>query len=99
MYMGNTVSERNVSGFILSVFSVPTSWQSRAQRSVILSALDTEWVVLSETVKDVMIVIQLLGSIQISVKLLVMVRVDNVGATFMASYVTTTSLVKPVDIK
>ena len=50
-----------------------------------LSSSEAEWVALSEAVKEVIFVTQLLGSMKISVKLLVMVRVDNGGAIFMAS--------------
>ena len=46
-----------------------------------------------------MFVIQLLGSMKISVELLVTVRVDDVGAIFMASNITTMSYTKHVDIR
>ena len=41
----------------------------------------------------------MLGSMKISVKFPVMVRVDNVGAIFMASSITATSCTKHVDIR
>ena len=44
-----------------------------------------------------MFMIQLLRSIKISGKLPVMVRVDNIGAIFMVSYITTTPCTKHVD--
>ena len=43
--------------------------------------------------------IQLLGSMKVSFKLPVMVRVDNIGATFMASNMTAMSHTKHVDIR
>ena len=46
---------------------------------------EAEWVALSEAVKKNMLVSKLLGRMNISVKLLVTVRVDDVGAMFMAS--------------
>ena len=46
-----------------------------------------------------MFVAQLLESMQIVVKYAVMVRVDNVGAIFIASNITTTSCTKHVDIR
>ena len=45
-----------------------------------------------------MLMVQLLGSMKIIVKYPVMVRVDNVGAIFMASNITTTCHTKHVDI-
>ena len=54
---------------------------------------------LSEAVKEVMFVIQVLGSMKISVKYSFMARVDNIGAIFMASNITTTCHTKHVDIR
>ena len=45
-----------------------------------------------------MLVTQLQGSIKISVELPVMLRVDNVGVTFMASNITTAFCTKDLDI-
>ena len=50
-------------------------------------------------VKEVMFVIQLLGSMKIAIKYPVMVRVDNVGSIYMASNTTTTSHSKHLDIR
>ena len=53
--------------------------------------------VLSEAVKEVMFVVQLLRSMKILVKYPVMVRVDNMGATFMSSNITITCHTRDVD--
>ena len=58
-----------------------------------------EWVALSEAVKDVMFVIQLMASMKISFKLPVTTRDDYVGAIFMASNITNTSCTKHMDIR
>ena len=63
-----------------------------------LSSTEAYYVALSETVKEVMLVIQLLGSMKILVKDPVTARVDNVGVIFMASNITKTSCTKHVDI-
>ena len=57
-----------------------------------------DYIALSKAVKEVIFVVQLLRSMQIVVKYPVMVRVDNVGAIFMASNVTTTCHTKHVDL-
>ena len=46
-----------------------------------------------------MLVTQFLGSMKISVELHIMARVDNVGAIFMASNITTMSCTKLIDIR
>ena len=48
---------------------------------------------------NVMVVIQLMGSMKILVEYPVMVRVDNVDAIFMASNITTISCTKHMDIR
>ena len=68
-------------------------------KSVTLSSSQTAWVDLSEAVKEVMFVIQLLESMQISVKLQVMVSVHDVGVILMVSNITTMSHTKHVYIR
>ena len=79
-YAGDLVSRRSITGFIIYVLGVLVSWQLKLQKSVSLSSSDEEYVALSQ----VMLVIQLLESMTISIKYPVMVRVNNVGDTFMA---------------
>ena len=76
-YAGDPVSKKSMSGFILYVLSVPFSWQSKLQKSVSLSSLEAEYTDLPEAVKEVMFIIQLLGSMKILVKYPVTVRVDK----------------------
>ena len=95
-FSNNDYSEDpSFSGIILYVPVVLISWQSKAQRSVMLSSSEAEWVALSESV----FMIKLCGSMKISVKLPVMVKVNNLGTTFLASYITTTLNTKHIDIK
>ena len=90
-YTSNPDTRRSVSGFILFILGVPVYWRLSAHRWMTLSTSKEEWLVLSQAVKEVMFIIQLLKSMKISVKLPVIVHVDNVGAMFMASNVTTTA--------
>ena len=69
------------------------------QISVSLSSSEVEYIALSEAVKEVMIIMQLLGSMKIMVKYPVMLRVDNAGAIFMSSNITTTCHTKHVGIQ
>ena len=65
--------------------------QWKLQKSVSLSGSEVEYIALSEVFKEGMFMIQLLGSMKILVKYPFMVRVDNIGAIFVASNNTTTS--------
>ena len=93
------MSRRIIIGFILYVLGVLVSWQLKLQKSVSLSSSEAEYVVLSKTVKEVMFVIQLLGSMKIAVKYQVTVRVDNVGAIFLEINITNTCHTKHMDIR
>ena len=64
-----------------------------------LSSSKVEYAALSEAFKEVMFMIQLLGSMKIVVKYPVTVRVGNVSATLMANDITTTCHTKHVDIR
>ena len=78
---------------------VPVLWRSKAQRSVTLSSSEAEYVALSEAVKDIKFVFQLLMCLGIKVELPIIVQVDNVGAIFMSENVSTTGRTKHVDIR
>ena len=98
-YAGDPDTRRSVSGYILFVKGVPVAWRSKAQKSVTLSSSEAEWISLSEAVKEIIFVLQLLEAMKIKVELPVIVRVDNIGAIFMGTNVTTTSRTKHVDIR
>ena len=61
--------------------------------------IEAEWEALSEPIKEVIFIAKLLQSMNVSVELSVMVRVDNVVAIFMADNVTVTCHAKHVDIR
>ena len=64
-----------------------------------LSISEAEWIALSKAVKEIIFMMQLLESMEIKVKLPIIVRVDNIGAIFMSKNITTTSRSKHVDVR
>ena len=90
-YAGDPVTRRSISGFVLYVLGVHVPWQLKAQRTMSLSS--------SDAAIEVMFVIRLLQSMNTSFKNPVVVRVDNVEATFIVRNVTTTSHIKHLDIR
>ena len=77
----------------------PITWRSKAQRSVTLSSSEAEFVALSEAVKEIRFVYQVLLTMGVEVELPIIVRVDNIGAIFMGENRSTTSRTKHVDIR
>ena len=69
------------------------------QKHVVLSSSEAEYIALSEAVKEVKFIMQLLESMGFTVQYPVTVRVDNVGAIFMAENVSTSSRMRHVDCR
>jgi intein-encoded DNA endonuclease-like protein len=78
---------------------VPISWKSKGQRGVVLSSTEAEYVALSETVREIKFVLQVLESLMIKIDYPIIVRVNNVGAIFLANNKTTNERTKHVDIR
>jgi len=98
-YAGDSNTRISVTGYCIFLMGVPISWRSRAQRSVTLSSSEAKFVALSEAAKEIKFIVQVLLSIGIPVKLPVIVRIDNVGAIFLAENVTTSQRTKHIDIR
>ena len=54
-------------------------------RSVVLSTTEAEYVAVSEVVKEIKVLYQMLRSMEIEVPLPINVHVDNVGAIWLAN--------------
>ena len=98
-YAGDPDTRRSVTRYVLYVKRVPVCGKSKAQHSVTLSSTEAKWITLSEATKEIMIVLQLLKSLEIRVNLPITVRVDNTGAIFMSQNINTTSGTKHVDVR
>jgi hypothetical protein len=98
-YEGDKDNQISVMGFILYLCGVTILWKSKGQKSVTLSSSEAEFVALSKGAKDMKLVVQNLLSMGIPVKLPVIVRVDNIGAIFMAENVTTSTRTRNVDVR
>ena len=93
-YAGDKETRISVTGYILFFMGVPIIWKSKSQKGVTLSSSEAEYVALSEAAKDIKFVYQLMGSIRIQIDLLIIVRVDNVGAIFMSENTSTSGRTK-----
>jgi hypothetical protein len=98
-YCADKETRRSVTGFIVYLLGVPISWKSKGQRGVVLSSTEAEYVAVSETVREIKFVIQILESMMLQIDYPVIVRVDNVGAIFLANNKTTNERTKHVDIR
>ena len=70
-----------------------------AVKSVVLSTTETEYMALSEVVKELKFIVQLLQTMNITVELPITVYVDNVGAIWISNNKNTGDRTKHIDIR
>ena len=68
-------------------------------KSVVLSTTEAEYMTLSEVVKELKFIVQLLQTMNIEVELPITVHVDNVGAIWLSNNRTTSDRIKHIDIR
>lgn len=83
-WAGDKDDRKSVMGFILFLNGCPIMWRSKQAQIVALSSAESEFIAVSECVKEIIFVVQILTSIGIPVKTPITVRVDNMGAIFMS---------------
>ena len=98
-WAGDKDNRKSISGYILFLLGVPISVKSRQQKTVSLSSAEVEWIALSEAIKEILFVIQVLEALELPIEKPVVVRVDNMGAIFMAKNTTATKRTKHIDVR
>ena len=68
-------------------------------KSVVLSPTEAEYIALSEVVKELKFILQLLQTMNITVELPITVHVDNVGAIWLSNNRNTGDRTKHIDIR
>ena len=89
----------SVFGYIIYFCGIPIAWRSKGMKSVVLSTTEAEYMALSEVVKELKFIAQLLQTMNIEVELPITVHVDNVGAIWLSNNHTTSDRTKHIDIR
>ena len=89
----------SVFGYIIYFCGIPIAWRSKGMKSVVLSTTEAEYMALSEVVKELKFIVQLLETMNIKVVLPITVYVDNVGAIWLSNNRTTSDRTKHIDIR
>ena len=78
----------SVYGYIVLLFfcGVPIAWKSKSMKSVVLSTTEADYVTVSEVVKEIKFLYQLLMSMGVKVPLLIKIKVDNMGAIWLEQW-------------
>ena len=98
-WAGDKDNRHSVSGFIMYLMNVPILWKSKLQRTVALSSTEAEYYALSEATKEIKFLVQVMQSLGMQIRFPIIVRVDNVGAIFMAENNTATARTRHVDAR
>ena len=84
-YAGDKDTRRSISGLVIYLCGIPIAWKSNGQKAVTLSSTESEYHALSELCSEIIFVKQILEFVQVEVEYPIIVRVDNVGAMFLAN--------------
>ena len=89
----------SVFGYVIYFCGIPIAWRSKGMKSVVLSTTEAEYMALSEVVKELKFIVQLLQTMNITVELPITVYVDNVGAIWLSNNRNTGDRTKHIDIR
>ena len=88
-YAGDRDTRISVYGYIVYFCGAPIAWKSKSGRSVTLSSTEAEYYAVSEVAKEIMFIKQVIESMSIKLNYPTIIRVDNVGAIYLANNHTT----------
>ena len=89
----------SVYGYMIYFCGILVVWKSKSMKSVVLSTTEAEYVAVSEVVKEVKVLYQMLRSMEIKVPLPIKVQVENVGAIWLANNSSVSESTKHVDLR
>ena len=89
----------SVYGYVIHFCGIPIAWRSKGMKSVVLSTTEAEYMALSEVVKELKFIVQLLQTMNIAVELPITVHVDNVGVIWLSNNRNTGDRTKHIDIR
>jgi hypothetical protein len=98
-WSGDSETRISVTGFILYIMNAPVCWRSKSQKGVTLSSTEAEYVAMSEAVKEVKFIYDLIRDIGIEFEFPIIVKTDNVGAMFMAQNSSSGARTRDVDTR
>ena len=98
-YAGDRETRRGVYGYFVYFCGIPIAWKSKGMRSAVLSTTEAEYIVLSDVVKEIKFIIQLLKTMNVNVEMSITIYVYNVGAIWLSNNRTTSERMKHICIR
>ena len=91
--------EISIYGYVIYFCGIPIAWRNKGMKSVVLSTTEAEYMALSEVVKELKFIVQLLQTMNMTVELPITVNVDNVGAIWLSNNRNIGDRTKHIDIR
>ena len=98
-WAGDKDTRKSVTGFLIFLNGVLIVWRSKSQKAVALSSSEAELYACAEAAKEIKFIVQLMLTMGLPVILPVVVRVDNVGAIFLAENATSSARTRHIDTR
>jgi len=98
-WAGDKDTRKSVTGFLIFLNGVLIVWRSKSQKAVALSSLEAELCACAEAAKESKFIVQLMLTMGLPVILPVVVRVDNVGAIFLAENASSSARTRHIDAR
>ena len=98
-FVGDRETIRSVYGYFVYFCGIPIARKSKGMRSVVLSTTEAEYIALSEVVKEIKFIIQLLKTMNVNVEMPITMYVDNVGVIWLSNNRTTSKRTKHIHIR
>ena len=89
----------SVYGYVIYFCRIPIAWRNKGMKSVVLTTTEVKYMALSEVVKEIKFIVQLLQTMNIEVELPITVHVDSVGALRLSINRNTGDRTKHIDIR
>jgi hypothetical protein len=98
-YAGDKDTRISVYGYILYFCGAPIAWKSKAGKSVTMSSTEAEYFATSEIAKEAIFAQQVIESMGLPLEYPITIKVDNVGAIYLANNYSTSQRTKHIDIR
>jgi hypothetical protein len=98
-YVGDKDTRISDYGYVLYFCGAPIAWKSKAGKSVTLSSNEAEYFGVSEIAKEAIFAKQVFESKGIELAYQIKIKVDNVGAIYLANNYATSQRTKHIDIR
>jgi hypothetical protein len=99
-WAGDPDDRKSVGCYVIFLNGAPIAWRARSQKVVSLSSSEAEfYACCAEAVREVSFIAQILLFMGVSIKILVEVWIDNVGAIFMTKNQTSSSRTRHMDTR